>query len=141
MRGVLASASRGARDRRPINRGWQALIEEILADGAATGEFVCPDPRASSWRLLALLDGLTIQVVAQTDGPGRADVEKWSYHAARWRLGAPDHQTRAAQEQKQPSSRLLWPVAPELSQNHMITLARIWWSRPSCDGPWVTPWA
>ena len=86
MRELLASASRGAQTAARINRGWQALIEEILADGAATGEFVCPDPGASSWRLLALLDG---------DHPGRgpdrrpgpADVEKWSYHAARVETG------------------------------------------------------
>ncbi|MEI2784170.1 MAG: TetR family transcriptional regulator C-terminal domain-containing protein [Candidatus Nanopelagicales bacterium] len=60
-----------------INQRWQQLIEEGT----------CPDPRASAWRLLALLDGLTIQVVAQTDGPGRADVERWSHHAARVETG------------------------------------------------------
>lgn len=70
-----------------VNRQWQALIEEILADGNATEEFTCPDPRASAWRLLALLDGLTIQVVAQTDGPGRADVQRWSHQAARVETG------------------------------------------------------
>lgn len=72
-----------------VNRQWQALIEEILADGNATGEFTCPDPRASAWRLLALLDGLNIQVVAQTDGPGRADVERWAHVAARAETGRP----------------------------------------------------
>jgi AcrR family transcriptional regulator len=70
-----------------LNAHWQELIEEVLRDGAATGEFECPDPRASAWRLLALLDGLTIQVVAQTDGPGRADVEAWSHRAARVETG------------------------------------------------------
>ena len=42
---------------------------------------------ASPAEALALLDGLTIQVVAQTDGPGRADVERWSHHAARVETG------------------------------------------------------
>ncbi len=70
-----------------LNAGWQQLIEEILRDGVAAGEFVCPDPRASAWRLLALLDGLTIQVVAQTAGPGRSDVEVWSRRAARVETG------------------------------------------------------
>ncbi len=70
-----------------LNAGWQHLIEEVLREGAQEGEFACPDPRASAWRLLALLDGLPIQVVAQTDGPGRADVEKWSMQAARAETG------------------------------------------------------
>lgn len=70
-----------------LNAEWQRLIEEILRDGASTGEFTCPDPRASAWRLLALLDGLTIQVVAQTVGPGRIDVEAWSHYAARVETG------------------------------------------------------
>lgn len=70
-----------------LNSGWQKLIEEVLRQGMEDGEFACPDPRASAWRLLAMLDGLTIQVVAQTDGPGRADVEKWSMEAARAETG------------------------------------------------------
>ncbi|MBK6762605.1 MAG: TetR family transcriptional regulator C-terminal domain-containing protein [Micrococcales bacterium] len=70
-----------------LNAGWQGLLEEILRAGVEAGEFDCPDPRASAWRLLALLDGLTIQVVAQTDGPGRADVEEWSHHMARVETG------------------------------------------------------
>jgi len=70
-----------------LNAGWQGLLEEILRAGVAAGEFDCPDPRASAWRLLALLDGLTIQVVAQTDGPGRADVEEWSHYMARVETG------------------------------------------------------
>ena len=70
-----------------LNSGWQGLLEQILRDGNESGEFVCADPRASAWRLLALLDGLTIQVVAQTDGPGREDVERWSHHMARVETG------------------------------------------------------
>lgn len=70
-----------------LNSGWQGLLEQILREGTETGEFVCADPLASEWRLLALLDGLTIQVVAQTDGPGREDVERWSHHMARVETG------------------------------------------------------
>ncbi len=70
-----------------LNGGWQQLLEEVLQQGVTSGEFVCADPRASAWRLLALLDGLTIQVVAQTDGPGREDVERWSHYAARVETG------------------------------------------------------
>lgn len=39
-----------------------ALIERVIREGVASGQFVCPDPAGSSWRLAALLDGLGIQL-------------------------------------------------------------------------------
>ncbi len=39
-----------------------ALIERVIRDGVANGQFTCPDPAGSSWRLAALLDGLGIQL-------------------------------------------------------------------------------
>ena len=38
------------------------VIERVLRNGVATGEFTCADPAASAWRLAALLDGLGIQL-------------------------------------------------------------------------------
>ncbi|MGD9705838.1 MAG: TetR/AcrR family transcriptional regulator [Acidimicrobiia bacterium] len=38
------------------------LIERVLRNGVATGDFVCADPASSAWRLAALLDGLGIQL-------------------------------------------------------------------------------
>ena len=38
------------------------IIERVLRHGVETGEFTCPDPSASAWRLAALLDGLGIQL-------------------------------------------------------------------------------
>ncbi len=34
----------------------------VIAEGVAAGEFTCPDPEATAWRLTALLDGLGVQV-------------------------------------------------------------------------------
>lgn len=39
-----------------------ALIDRVIRDGVANGQFTCPDPAGSSWRLAALLDGLGIQL-------------------------------------------------------------------------------
>lgn len=39
-----------------------ALIERVIREGVTSGQFVCPDPSGSAWRLAALLDGLGIQL-------------------------------------------------------------------------------
>ncbi len=39
-----------------------ALIERVIREGVANGQFSCPDPSGSAWRLAALLDGLGIQL-------------------------------------------------------------------------------
>jgi AcrR family transcriptional regulator len=41
---------------------WQRVIADLVRNGVATGEFRCPDPEATAWRLTALLDGLGLQV-------------------------------------------------------------------------------
>jgi AcrR family transcriptional regulator/ketosteroid isomerase-like protein len=40
------------------------LLERVITDGVAEGEFVCADPRAAAMRLTALVDGLAIQFAA-----------------------------------------------------------------------------
>ena len=40
------------------------LLERVIAGGVEAGEFTCPDPRAASMRLTALVDGLAIQFAA-----------------------------------------------------------------------------
>lgn len=55
---------------RRLNLEWVALVTEVFRDGAADGSFRSPSPEASAWRLLALMDGLSVQLVAgQTDAP------------------------------------------------------------------------
>jgi AcrR family transcriptional regulator len=38
------------------------LIERVLREGVATGEFVCADPSGAAWRIAGLLDGLGVQL-------------------------------------------------------------------------------
>lgn len=48
------------------NRAWQEILRDLLADGAAAGAFVCPDPDDAAWVIMGILDGLALQrVVAQ----------------------------------------------------------------------------
>jgi AcrR family transcriptional regulator len=38
------------------------LIERVLREGVATGEFACADPAGAAWRIAGLLDGLGVQL-------------------------------------------------------------------------------
>jgi AcrR family transcriptional regulator len=47
-----------------LERDWRDLVLEVLRDGIAAGEFRLDDPEDFAVRFSALMDGLTIQVVA-----------------------------------------------------------------------------
>lgn len=72
---------------RRLNLAWQALLEQTIEDGMVGGRFVATDPGAAAWRILSLVDGLALQVVAHGTTIGRADVERWAARAAELELG------------------------------------------------------
>jgi AcrR family transcriptional regulator len=68
---------------RRLNRDWQALVRDIIERGVACGQFVSEDVDAAAWRLLSMLDGLALQVVAHDALITRTDVVHWTTNAAR----------------------------------------------------------
>ena len=74
---------------RRLNLAWQALLERTIVAGVESGEFRCADPDGAAWRILSLLDGLALQVVAHGTTVRRADVEGWTAAAAEVELGLP----------------------------------------------------
>ena len=74
---------------RRLNLAWQALLEGTIRAGVGTGDFVAADPGAAAWRILSLVDGLALQVVAHGTTIGRGDVERWAASAAELELGLP----------------------------------------------------
>lgn len=72
---------------RRLNRAWQELVRTIIERGVATGDFTTDDADASAWRLLSVLDGLALQVVAHDALIGRDDVVAWTRSAAERELG------------------------------------------------------
>jgi hypothetical protein len=72
---------------RRLNREWQALVRSIIADGVEAGEFRSDDADASAWRLLSVLDGLALQVVAHDALITRDQVVAWTLQAAARELG------------------------------------------------------
>ena len=75
---------------RRLNLEWQALLERTIRSGVAAHAFQCADPAGAAWRILSLLDGLALQVVAHGTTTTRGDVVAWSTEAAERELGLTD---------------------------------------------------
>lgn len=67
---------------RRLNREWQGIVRDIIERGVAEGRFVSDEPDAAAWRLLSVLDGLALQVVAHDALITRDDVVAWTRAAA-----------------------------------------------------------
>ena len=74
---------------RRLNLEWQGLLEGTIGRGVAVGAFSCPDPASAAWRILSLLDGLALQVVAHATTISRDEVVAWATGAAERELGLP----------------------------------------------------
>ncbi len=72
---------------RRLNLAWVSLLEEAIRNGVRSGQFTCADPSGAAWRVLSLLDGLALQVVAHPAVIDRTDVERWGAAVAERELG------------------------------------------------------
>ena len=72
-----------------LNLAWAALLERAIRAGVADGSFRCDDPNAASWRILSMIDGLALQVVAHRTIVDRSDMLDWAATAAERELGLP----------------------------------------------------
>jgi AcrR family transcriptional regulator len=70
-----------------LNLEWQRLLQGTIEAGVEAGEFRCPDPEGAAWRIMSLVDGLALQVVANATTIHRSDVGRWSALAAERELG------------------------------------------------------
>jgi AcrR family transcriptional regulator len=65
-----------------LNLAWAAVLERAIRAGVADGTFRCDDPHGAAWRILSLVDGLALQVVAHLTTIDRADMLAWAATAA-----------------------------------------------------------
>jgi AcrR family transcriptional regulator len=72
---------------RRLNLAWQGVLEDAIRGGVRAGAFACPDPAGAAWRILSLLDGLALQVVAHGTTITRGEVVAWATAAAERELG------------------------------------------------------
>ena len=70
-----------------LNLAWAALLERAIRQGVAGGVFRCDDPTGAAWRILSVVDGLALQVVAHQTIVDRADMLAWASIAAERELG------------------------------------------------------
>ncbi|MEU6975363.1 TetR/AcrR family transcriptional regulator [Streptomyces sp. NPDC046371] len=79
-----------------LDREWKAALTRVIAEGAAAGEFTCPDPAASAWRLTAFLDGLAVQMTSYAGALPRATLLEWADGALARELGVTSFATAGA---------------------------------------------
>ncbi|MFF3323873.1 TetR/AcrR family transcriptional regulator [Streptomyces sp. NPDC002889] len=72
---------------RDLDQQWKAALTEVIAEGAAAGEFPCEDPAAAAWRLTAFLDGLAVQMTSYAGSLSRAAMLEWTDEALARELG------------------------------------------------------
>ena len=72
---------------RRLNLEWQALLERTIRSGMENASMSCADPAGAAWRILSLLDGLALQVVAHGTTISRAHVVAWATGATEGELG------------------------------------------------------
>jgi AcrR family transcriptional regulator len=72
---------------RRLNLAWVALLQTSIEAGVAAGVLRCPDPRAAAWRIVSLLDGLALQLVAHPTTLRRREVIAWATASAERELG------------------------------------------------------
>ncbi|GAA2472455.1 TetR/AcrR family transcriptional regulator [Streptomyces mauvecolor] len=70
-----------------LDQRWKAALSEVIAQGAAAGEFGCADPVGAAWRLTALLDGLAVQMISYPGSLSRAAMLEWADDALARELG------------------------------------------------------
>ncbi len=72
-----------------LNIAWQELLASTIRDGVSDGSLACADPDATAWRIVSLLDGLSLQVVAHGDSLDRRVVHEWGAAYAETELALP----------------------------------------------------
>lgn len=65
-----------------LDLAWTTLLEQVIERGVEAGDFVCPAPHASAWRLAAVLDGLAIESVTHQQNVASSELFEWVAHLA-----------------------------------------------------------
>jgi AcrR family transcriptional regulator len=72
---------------RALDLRWKEALTEVIAAGAANGDFDCADPNGAAWRIIGLIDGLAVQVTVHDRAISRRQLGDWVRQAAAQELG------------------------------------------------------
>jgi AcrR family transcriptional regulator len=74
------------RSLRKLDQRWRDALEEVIAEGVASGHFSCQDPKASVARIGALLDGLSVAALIY-ETVSRSQLQSWVRNATAEEIG------------------------------------------------------
>lgn len=72
---------------RDLDLQWKAALTDVIKNGVASGAFTCADPVGAAWRILALMDGLAVQVTVHDRVITRRQLADWVRLAAAREVG------------------------------------------------------
>jgi len=72
---------------RKLDMRWKEALTEVISAGVDKGVFTCDDPVGAAWRLVALIDGLAVQVTVHDRVIARRQLSGWVRLAAARELG------------------------------------------------------
>jgi AcrR family transcriptional regulator len=73
-----------------LNVAWQHLIAATILEGVGSGEMHCAEPEATAWRVLSLLDGLSLQLAAHPGVIEREVALDWAITQLESEVGLPE---------------------------------------------------
>jgi AcrR family transcriptional regulator len=83
---AMRSAELEAVSRR-LDLRWKEALTQVIAAGAGSGDFTCADPAGAAWRIIALIDGLAVQVTVHPRVISRRQLTGWVHLSAARELG------------------------------------------------------
>jgi AcrR family transcriptional regulator len=72
---------------RRLDLRWKESLTDVITTGVADGTFACDDPTGAAWRIIALVDGLAVQVTVHDRVISRRQLGEWVRLAAARELG------------------------------------------------------
>ncbi|BCB78875.1 TetR family transcriptional regulator C-terminal domain-containing protein [Phytohabitans flavus] len=62
---------------RRLDLRWKEALTEVISEGVDAGMFKCEEPAGAAWRILALIDGLAVQVTVHDRVISRRQLSEW----------------------------------------------------------------
>jgi AcrR family transcriptional regulator len=62
---------------RRLDLRWRDALSDVITAGVKDGDFVCDDPAGAAWRIIALIDGLSVSVAVHGGMLSRRQLSEW----------------------------------------------------------------
>jgi hypothetical protein len=62
---------------RRLDLRWRDALSDVITAGVKDGDFVCADPTGAAWRIIALIDGLSVTATVHGRILTRRQMSEW----------------------------------------------------------------